>query len=118
MPIEGVRKNGAGSHLVANGFDVATQFLIGEAVCQQVETFENGQASAHEGDELLIEDEEFFQIDGLFTAGVGSKTRAQVFGTNRINQEALLGHAFAGLPFALGLGHGFVHLAARVGIAE
>ena len=56
-------------HIVAHGIDVGRKFWVGETLGEQVERFQDGQAGADQGDELLVEDEEFFEVELLPASG-------------------------------------------------
>ena len=75
LAVEGVRQQRAVADLVADGADVAPEFRVGEAVGEQVETFEDRQAGADEGDELLVEDQELFEIELLLLAADARRER-------------------------------------------
>ena len=66
---EGFGEQHAFADIVADGVDVGGEFGVGEALGEQVEGFQDGQAGADQGDELLVEDEEFFEIELLAAAG-------------------------------------------------
>ncbi len=115
------RQHDAVADFVAHRANVRTEFGVGEAVRQQFERFQNRQPGAHQGDELLVEDQEFFQIQFLAASEERDLSGHACNGTartNRIQQEALLRKAFADLRFGRSLGHLLVDFAARVGILE
>ena len=67
---------------------------------EQVERLQDRQSGADERDELLIEDEEFLEIQLFSPARNGNlarKTDSRAFRLDGINQEALLRVAFADL---------------------
>ncbi len=65
---ERLREQRPVAHFFAHGFDVGLELGVGEALGQQVEALQNRQAGADQGDELLIEDEKFFEIELLAPA--------------------------------------------------
>ena len=83
---------------------------------QQVESFEDGESGADQGDELLVEDEELLQVQ-LLTAKQGAAYRVGA-GLDRVDQEALLGILVA--EFLLGSrgGHLVVDLPTSVCVLQ
>ena len=57
------------AHIVAHGIDVGREFRVGQPLGEQVERFQDRQAGADQRDELLVEDQEFFEIELLAAAG-------------------------------------------------
>src|SRR5260370_16886337 len=55
-------------HLIADVSDVDAELRIGKAIRKQIETLENGEASADQRHELLVEDQELLKVDLLLAA--------------------------------------------------
>src|SRR5204863_6490316 len=75
------------------------------------------QSGADQRDELLIEDQEFLEIELLLFSADGDRYTGDFSpGLYRVNEEALLGVTFAQLAFRIRFGHLLVNLAPRVGV--
>ena len=93
------------------------QFGVGQPVRQQVERFQNRQPRPNQRDELLIENQEFFEIELLappqqrnFRREPGHRPPR----TDRVNQVAFLSEPVPDFLFARCLRHVLVYLPARV----
>ena len=65
---EGIGKKRAFANVFANPVDVGPELWIGKSFSQKVQCFQDWQACPDQRDELLIEDEELFQIEALAAA--------------------------------------------------
>ncbi len=115
---EGVRQKRAVFHLFADAFDVRRQLGVGQPLRQQIERFQDRQAGAHQRHELLVEDQEFFEIDLRFSRAPHRDARDLAALLDGVDQEALLRVAVAQFLFGAGFGHLLVHLSARIGVFE
>jgi hypothetical protein len=103
-------------HFFPHCFDVRRELGIGEALGKQIERFENRQPGANQRDELLVKDQEFFEIDLL--APAHRNTRDGMPRLDGIDQETLLLVALPEVLFRRGFGYLLVDFAARVGIFQ
>src|ERR1039457_3036452 len=105
------------AHVVANRLDVRAELRVGEALGKQVQALEDRQPGANQRDELLVEDQEFFEIELLLFSADGDRySRYLPPGLYRVNQEALLGVACAQLILSGRFGDLLVDLTPRVGV--
>ena len=74
LPREGVRQQRAVLHFLADALDVARQFRVGQAVGQQLQALQNRQTGANQGHELLVENQELFDVE-LLAAGTQALAR-------------------------------------------
>src|SRR5215469_633160 len=111
---EGLGKQGAVSHLFADGLDIGLELSVRKALRKQVEALQNRQAGADERHELLIEDEKFLQIQ-LFTAADGRHGDLRLYG---IDQKPLIRKAIADLLFRAGSCSLVMHLAPAIGVFQ
>src|SRR6185437_1126462 len=114
---EGVRKQRASLHVFANAVDVWPELQVGEALGEEVESFQDGQAGADESDELLVEDQEFFEIETLAATGQ-MECESTAFGFDVVDEEALARVAVADFLIGRALDDQVVNLTGRVGVLE
>ena len=86
---ERIGKQRAVLDVVPHGLYVAAEFRIGEAVGQQVQAFQDGQARPHQGDELLVEDEEFLKTDGFLRRPRFAQAGSEIARANGVDQVPL-----------------------------
>ena len=118
---ERLRQQRAAAHVFADGIDVGGQFRVGQPLGKQVERLENRQSGADQRDELLVEDQEFFQIQPPAPAGEGDvagEAEPGAFRLHRIDQESLLRVALANFLRGGALRHLAVHFAARIRVFQ
>src|SRR5262249_29609446 len=118
---EGFGEERSVADLVADGADVGAELGVGKAVGEEVEAFEDREAGADEGDELLVEDQELLEVDLLAfgeAAGGGGKRGGEGTGLDGVDQEALLRVFIAEFLFRSGSGYLLMDLAAGVGVFE
>src|SRR5262249_50374895 len=102
------------------GFDVRTELGVGEALGQEVEGFQDGQSGADQGNELLVEDEKFFEVELLAAAeqSGGRDRGSRAAGPDRIDEEALLRIPVAQFLFGAGAGDLLMDLPAGIRVFE
>jgi hypothetical protein len=93
---------------------MTAQFLVREAVGQQIKTFQNRQPGPNQGDKLLIEDEEFLEINGLRSFLKTTEPYREVLRPDRIDKVTLLGQPVASFVFAPCFRDLLMHLASRI----
>ena len=86
-----------------------------EAVGKQIETLQDWKAGLDQRDELLVEDQEFFEIELLAPARADAQCLHGSGRLDRIDEKALLGITFAQFTFGCRFGDLLLDLAARVG---